>query len=134
MLSTCARFFYEHKDLNKALYFTGLALKNDSTFSSGHWNLHKFYFEIAHNIETELNDKIKGIESIFANDLVALKNQAVVDNITPKPPSPWDYQNKRREEQKKMMQPSNPFKIPIAAFDHGVTQAQQPNRTHQPFN
>ncbi len=134
MLSTCARFFYEHKDLNKALYFTGLAVKYDSTFSNGHWNLHQFYFEIAHNIEAELNDKIKKIESIFTNEFVALKNQAVVDNITPKPPSPWDYQNKKREEQKRMMQPSNPFKIPIATFDHGVHTTSKPISIPQPYN
>jgi hypothetical protein len=125
---------FRSKDLNKALYFTGLAVKYDSTFSSGYWNLHQFYFEIAHNIETEMIDKIKKIKSSFTNDLVALQNQAIEDKYTPKPPSPWDYQNKRREEQKKMMQPSNPFKIPITTFGHDVTQAQQPNSTTRPFN
>jgi hypothetical protein len=135
MLSTCARFSFEYnKDVKKALFFTGLAVKYDSTFSSGYWNLHQFYFEIAHNFETEMIEGIKTIKSIFTNDMVVLQNQAVVDKFTPKPPSPWDYQNKRKEEQKRMMQPSNPFKIPITAFDYTVAQSPNPNHITQHFN
>ena len=65
MMLNNARFYYEQKkDLKKAIYYTSFALSIDSTLSSAHWNLHHYYYLVAHEIETEMLQKIKNIENI----------------------------------------------------------------------
>lgn len=97
MLLTCARYCYENnKNIQKAIYYTGLAVYHDSTLSSGHWNLGKHYYELAFNLETDMIERKKEIEIQYSNEFIVLQNQAKINSFAPEVPSPWDYQNKRR--------------------------------------
>ena len=136
MLLTCARYCSENNsNIQKAIYYSGLAVYHDSTLSGGHWNLGKYYNILAFNIETEMIERKKEIEEQYSNDFIVLRNQAQINDFAPEVPSPWDYQNKRKEEQQqRMMQPSNPFKIPMTTLDPCIPQAQQAGRAPQPIN
>lgn len=66
MLLNNARFYHTvKKNLKKAIYYTSLAASIDSTLSPAHWNLGKYYYIFAHDLETEMIDKIKQTKDIY---------------------------------------------------------------------
>ncbi len=70
LLDENVRFFREKKkDLDKAIYYTKLALFYDSTYVSAYWNLGQYYREKAIELDSIRFDKIQEVK----------KNQVVLD-------------------------------------------------------
>jgi hypothetical protein len=115
MMMNNARYFREQKnDLKKAIYYTSFAASLDSTLSGAHWNLHHYFYLVAHEIETEMIEKTKSIENAYSAQLMAMNMKAKEDIYTPKPPSPFDYQNKQK--QARMIKPTNPFQNGLSSI------------------
>jgi len=115
MMMNNARYFHEKKnDLEKAIYYTSFAASIDSTLSGSHWNLNHYFYLVAHEIETEMIEKTKNIENAYSAQLMAVNMKAKEDIYTPKPPSPFDYQNKRKQET--MIKPTNPFQTGLPSI------------------
>lgn len=108
MMLNNARYFHEKRnDLKKAIYYTSFAVSIDSTLSGAHWNLHKYFYLVAHEIETEMIKETKKIKDLYTAQMMAMNSKDKEDQYTPKSPSAIDYQNKQR--QARMIKPTNPF-------------------------
>lgn len=95
MLLNNARFHHvEKNDLKKSIYYTSLAISIDSTLSPAFWNMGKYYYCFAHDLETEMIEEIKELNAIHhalsfaqtrnpnnSNPIVSLQVPELVNNF-----------------------------------------------------
>jgi hypothetical protein len=135
MLSSCARYSFEYnKDLKKAIYYTELCVKYDSTFSGAYWNLNKYYYKMAYQLETEMLKIINKMKRYYSNHLELLHNQAVNNKHSLQESFHWNYQNRNKVDQKGMIQPLNPLISPAPAINNSISLLPDMQPVPQQFN
>lgn len=117
------------ENYQKVKEYLNLALSVDPTLCNAHWNLGVCYYRYAKDLIEKMNKNINAVQATYQAEMMAAKNQI---EISPKIPSPWDYQNKMKREMEMLSpkpslffnrmaqlpgipnyQPSTPKNIPI---------------------
>jgi regulator of sirC expression with transglutaminase-like and TPR domain len=81
LLLNNARHFHEReKNLIKAIQYSYLALKYDSTLSSAHYNLGSYFYQYAKKLENEMNMQISAEEIVLNSQKRNQNNQVVNPN------------------------------------------------------
>ncbi len=140
LLNENARFFREKKnDLDKAIYYTKLALFYDSSYVSAYWNLGQYYREKAIELDSIRYDKIQEVKNnqvVF--DRVILRRSSSQMPINPNlqsspnmPMNPLMQQNKRDDPsiQNPMLRMSGQY---LSGLDLQIPSP--PTKPNNPYN
>jgi hypothetical protein len=115
-------------NFEKMHHYLILALSIDSTLCNAHWNLGVSYFSSAKKLNDEMENNIAVCQAIHLNNTNKSWDQPV-----PKVPSPWDYQNRRKEEMRQAPKPSLlPTPMP-SIIDQAINPASEVKRNPQPY-
>ncbi|MBD3341158.1 MAG: hypothetical protein GF353_18780 [Candidatus Lokiarchaeota archaeon] len=118
------------EDHQKVMEYLSLALSVDSTLCNAHWNLGVCYYLYAKDLNEKMNKSINAAQANYQAEMMAAKNQM---EISPKIPSPWDYQNKQKREME-MLAPKPSLFPNRSAQLPGIQNHQPSTPKNIPFN